>query len=200
MELLNSAIEFATNAHSGQLRKMTFTPYILHPLEVACIISTITSSEEVMAAGLLHDTIEDCGVDPKEIKHLFGPRVSALVQSETEDKLSQRPPADTWYERKADSLLMLKHTQDLDVKILWLGDKLSNMRSFYREFLKSGDKIFSGLNQKDPKMQYWYYKTIAEYIPELSDTAAYEEYVELINKLFIDSGLVSFEDENGGAK
>ena len=194
MDLLDNAIEFATEAHSGQVRKMAFTPYILHPLEVACIISTITDSKEVMAAGLLHDTIEDCNADPKEIKRLFGPRVSALVQSETEDKLSQRPAADTWLERKEDSLLMLRHTQDIDVKILWLGDKLSNMRSFYREYLKRGTDIFSALNQKDPKMHYWYYSTIAEYISELSHTAAYSEYVELIDKLFVKSGLVNTDN------
>lgn len=190
MDILDKAIEFATEAHSGQVRKMAFTPYILHPLEVACIISTMTDSKETMAAGLLHDTIEDCGVDPKLIKELFGTRVSALVQSETEDKLSDKPPADTWMERKADSLLMLKHTSDIDVKMLWLADKLSNMRSFYREFLKKGDKMFESLNQKDPKQHYWYYNTIAEYLSELSDTAAYREYTMLIDKLFIEGGLI----------
>ena len=190
MDILDKAIEFATEAHSGQVRKMAFTPYILHPLEVACIISTMTDDKETMAAGLLHDTIEDCGVDPKLIRELFGARVSALVQSETEDRLSDRPPADTWMERKADSLLMLKHTPDPAVKILWLGDKLSNMRSFYREFMKKGDAIFSALNQKDPRQHYWYYSTIAEYLSELKDTAAYQEYTMLIDRMFIEGGLV----------
>lgn len=184
MNVLEEAIVFATNAHCGQVRKLASTPYILHPLEVASIISTITPNLEIMAAGVLHDTIEDCNVDPKEIKERFGPRVSALVQSETEDKLSSRPPADTWQERKEESLLMLKHTKDLDVKILWLGDKLSNMRSFYREYLKSGNLIFESLNQHDPKKHEWYYRTIAEYLSELSDTAAYKEYTELVDKVF----------------
>ena len=184
MDVLERAIVFACEAHSGQVRKLGGSPYILHPMEVAAIIGTLTDSRETMAAGLLHDTIEDCGVDPRVIKEQFGARVSALVQSETEDKLSDRPPAETWMERKADSLLMLKNTKDSDVKILWLADKLSNIRSFYREKLRSGDAIWQKLNQKDPKMHRWYYQTIADYMPELRGTAAYEEYTELIVKVF----------------
>jgi len=186
MNLLDEAIHFATEAHSGQLRKMAHTPYILHPLEVASIISTISPELETMAAGVLHDTIEDCGVLPEEIREKFGPRVFALVQSETEDKLSDRPPADTWMERKEDSLLMLRHTKDRDVLILWLADKLSTMRSFYREYLKNGNAVWQELNQKDPRMHAWYYRTIAEYLAPLSDTAAYQEYTELVEKVFAD--------------
>lgn len=183
-ELLNEAIKFATDAHGEQLRKIANTPYILHPLEVASIISTITDDREIMAAGVLHDTIEDCNVDPRLIKEKFGPRVAALVQSETEDKLSDRPANETWMERKEDSLLMLENTKDEAVKILWLGDKLSNIRSFYREYLKKGNKIWEGLNQKDPKKHEWYYRSIAKSISSLSDTAAYKEYIELVDKLF----------------
>ena len=79
-QLLDEAIVFATHAHAGQVRKMANTPYILHPLEVASIIATMTGDENTMAAGVLHDTVEDCDVDPKEIKRRFGARVSALFR------------------------------------------------------------------------------------------------------------------------
>ena len=181
---LNEAISFAAECHAGQIRKLANTPYILHPLEVAAIIGSITNDEDVIIAGLLHDTMEDCSVEAKVINEKFGSRVSALVQSESEDKLSDRPPEDTWMQRKEESLLFLEHTKDKDVKILWLADKLSNMRSFYREHLKHGDEIWKTLNQKDPKMHAWYYKTIASMLTELSDTAAYTEYVDLLTKVF----------------
>lgn len=184
MNIVEEAILFATDAHQGQVRKMTATPYILHPMEVASIIATITPNLETIAAGVLHDTVEDCQVDPRVIKEKFGARVSALVQSESEDKLADRPPEETWQQRKEESLLMLQHTRDRDVKILWLSDKLSNIRSFYREYRKSGDAVWQALHQKDPKMQGWYYKTVANCLTELSDTAAYAEYVELVNKMF----------------
>lgn len=185
MNVLEEAILFATDAHKGQMRKMAKTPYILHPLEVAAIIATMTSDLETMAAGVLHDTVEDCDVDPKEIKRRFGSRVAALVQSETEDKLSSRPASETWKERKDESLIMLMFTPDRDVRILWLADKLSNMRSFYRAYLKEGDGVWQHLNQKDPAMQAWYYRTIAAYLKdELGDTAAYAEYIDLVEKTF----------------
>ena len=183
-ERLTKAIEYAAKMHEGQMRKMAGTPYILHPLEVAAIIGTISADEDIIIAGLLHDTIEDCNADPREIKALFGPRVSALVQSESEDKLSDRPPAETWMARKEESLLMLEHTKDESVKILWLGDKLSNIRSFSREYAVHGDEIWKALNQKDKNMQGWYYKTIARLLENLSDTAAYREYVQHVNYLF----------------
>ena len=183
-EKLNEALTFAAQCHAGQMRKMVNTPYILHPMEVAAIIGTMTTDEDTMIAGLLHDTVEDCDTDPREIREKFGPRVAALVQSETEDKLSDRPPAETWKERKEESLLMLHYTKDRDVKILWMADKLSNIRSFYREHQKQGDAMWQSLHQKDPAMQGWYYKTIAAYLSDLSDTAAYQEYVSLVEAIF----------------
>lgn len=184
MDVLEEAILFAVEKHSGQVRKMAGTPYILHPLEVANIIATITKDKDVMAAGILHDTIEDCGVDPREIRTRFGPRVSALVLSETEDRFSTASPESTWMERKQDSLLALEHTKDISVKILWLGDKLSNMRSFAREHRKVGDALWQNLHQKDPKIQQWYYDSIAENLKELSDTEAYQEYIKLVREVF----------------
>lgn len=184
MDVVEEAIIYATEKHCGQVRKMSNIPYILHPLEVANIIATITTDKDVIAAGILHDTIEDCNADPREIREKFGIRVSALVQSETEDKISNKPAAETWMERKEDSLLFLSHTKDIGVKTLWLADKLSNLRSFYREFEKHGNTIWNALHQKDPKMQCWYYETIAKYTKELSQTNAYKEFIFLISKLF----------------
>ena len=185
MDILDDAINFATEVHRGQTRKLSGIPYILHPMEVAAIIGTMTNEREVMAAGMLHDTIEDCGVDPLLIRDRFGSRVFALVQSETEDKMDHRPAEETWQERKADSLLMLKHAKDRGAKLLWLADKLSNLRSFYKERLAAGDTIWNVLHQKDPKMQRWYYATVAEYLySDLKDEAAYREYTELIYKVF----------------
>lgn len=183
-EKLNEAITFAAEAHADQMRKLSGIPYIVHPMEVAAIIGSMTPDQEVIMAGLLHDTVEDCNVDPRVIKSRFGARVAALVQSETEDKLSDRPASETWMQRKEESLLMLQNTKDIGVKILWLGDKLSNMRSFYQEYLRSGVKMWERFNQKDPKMQCWYYEEVAEHLKELSNHYAYIEYVDLINKVF----------------
>ena len=71
--MIDDAIEFATKAHEGQFRKGTRRPYIVHPIEVADIVSTMTNDEEVICAAVLHDTIEDCGGITQEVLKLrFG--------------------------------------------------------------------------------------------------------------------------------
>lgn len=184
MNVVEEAIIFATKAHEGQKRKLTGTPYILHPLEVANIIATLTDDLDICAAGVLHDTIEDCHVDPEVLKEKFGPRVSALVQAETEDRFSNRSEEETWQERKEESLLMLHFTKDRGVKIMWLADKLSNIRSFHRTYLKIGDHVFDTLHEKRKEKQGWYYRTIAAELKEFEDTAAYQEYVEHVEAIF----------------
>lgn len=183
-ELIDKAIVFATERHSGQVRKFKKTPYILHPLEVAVILSTITDDENTVAAGLLHDTVEDTDTVIEEIKENFGERVFTLVASETEDKHADRPPESTWEQRKQESLTELKNTSDIEIKKMWLADKLSNMRSFYRVYTEHGDEMWKMLNQKDKAQQAWYYRTVAECVSELSDTAAYKEYEGLTDKIF----------------
>lgn len=191
MNVLEEAIAFATKAHEGQTRKMSNTPYILHPLEVAAIAGTMTDELEVMAAAVLHDTVEDCGVDPNTIRDKFGSRVYALVMSETEDKMLDISLVDSWKTRKEDSLIVLSTTKDRGVKVLWLSDKLSNLRSFYRESEKSGGEFLTHLHQKDPKMQYWYFNSIAQLLEsELKDTDAYKEYVDLLEKFAKNVGAI----------
>lgn len=185
MNVLEEALVFAVHAHEGQTRKRGNIPYILHPAEVAAVIATMTDDRDVMAAGVLHDTIEDCGVDPREIREKFGPRVAALVQGESEDRESTtRSEEETWMDRKEESLLMLQMTSDINIKILWLGDKVSNMRSFARQFREEGVSMWNSYHQKDPKIQAWYYRTIAKYTSELSGTDAYKEYCALLDEVF----------------
>ncbi len=83
---LEKAIIFAHRAHSRQLRKGTNTPYILHPMEAAAIVATMTDDPEIIPVAVLHDPIEDAGISPDEIAAKFGARVANLVHEETEDK------------------------------------------------------------------------------------------------------------------
>jgi myo-inositol-1(or 4)-monophosphatase len=184
MELVSEAIAFAVKVHDGMRRKKSDLPYILHPMEAAVIVSTMTDDQEVMAAAALHDVVEDAGILMETIEEQFGPRVRALVESETEDKRADRPPMDTWQIRKEESLLVLKNTEDLDVLRVWLGDKLANMRSLYREWKSEGDAMWENFNQKDPNMQAWYYCSIADLTSRISDTSAWIEYKALTDIVF----------------
>ena len=78
--MVEEARSFAEKAHEGQFRKGTKRPYIVHPLEVAKIVSTMTDDEEMISAALLHDTLEDCRqVTKEQIKEAFGERVLEMV-------------------------------------------------------------------------------------------------------------------------
>jgi myo-inositol-1(or 4)-monophosphatase len=184
MELVSEAIIFAVKAHDGMRRKKNKSPYILHPMEASVIVSTMTDDQEVIAAAALHDVVEDAGIKMETIEEIFGSRVRELVESETEDKRADRPPIETWKIRKEESLLVLKNTENLDVLRVWLGDKLANMRSLYREWKIEGDAMWNNFNQKDPEMQAWYYCTIAELTSRLSETSAWIEYKALTDIVF----------------
>ena len=183
-KLLDRAIVFATKAHSGTLRKKDGIPYILHPMEVASIAGGITTDVEVLKAALLHDTVEDTNVTLDTIKSQFGDRVAALVASETEDKRRDRSPAETWMQRKVESLAALRNAVDPGVRVLWLSDKLANMRSFARQYEKEGDRMWKDYNQTDPAQQAWYYRTIEALTSDLKDTNAWKELRALNARVF----------------
>ena len=104
MDKFDRAIQFATAAHAGMTRKANDTPYIVHPLEVAAIAASLTNDEDVLCAAVLHDTVEDTGVELIDLAFLFGDRVAYLVDTETEDKLPGLPKKETWQRRKELSL------------------------------------------------------------------------------------------------
>lgn len=184
MELVSEAIAFAAKSHDGMRRKKNQSPYVLHPMEAAVIVGSMTDDQEVIAAAALHDVVEDAGISIEEIEARFGKRVRELVQSETEDKRAELPPEETWHVRKEESLMVLKNTDDIGVLMVWLGDKLSNMRSYCRIFQCEGDAMWQSFNQKDKKEQAWYYQSIARYTDRLSDTLAWNEYKTLTELVF----------------
>ena len=79
MNKIEEAIIYATVMHQGKVRKLGNIPYILHPLEVAQILSTITDDQDVITAGILHDIVEDTDGTLQEIEKRFGERVALLV-------------------------------------------------------------------------------------------------------------------------
>ncbi len=184
MELVSEAIIFATKAHDGMRRKKADVPYILHPMEAATIVGSMTSNQEVIAASALHDVVEDAGVSIEEIEEHFGKRVAELVASETENKRKNLPAESTWKVRKEEALCILKDTKDMEVKMLYLGDKLANVRSIYYIWKQEGHAMWKDFNQKDPAQQAWYYRSIADSVKELSSTLAWQEFNELINTIF----------------
>ena len=184
MEIVSEAIIFAVKAHDGMRRKKSDAPYILHPMEAAVIVGTMSDDQELIAAAALHDVVEDTDITIEEIEEKFGKRIKELVASETEDKRADLPPAETWRIRKEESLEDLKNTDDIGVLMVWIGDKLANMRSIYREWKVEGDAMWQKFNQKNVSEQAWYYRSIAKLTERLSDTSAWIEYNTLTELVF----------------
>jgi myo-inositol-1(or 4)-monophosphatase len=184
MELVSEAIMFAVKAHDGMRRKKSELPYILHPMEAAVIVGTMSDDQNLIAAAALHDVVEDAGITLEEVEMRFGKRVRELVGAETEDKRADLPPTDTWRIRKEESLEVLRNTDDMGVLIVWLGDKLANMRSIYRDFKVEGVQMWQRFNQKDVNEQAWYYRSIIKLTDRLSDTSAWLEYKTLTELVF----------------
>ena len=184
MELVSEAIAFAAKVHDGMRRKKSDAPYILHPMEAAVIVGTMTEDQNLIAAAALHDVVEDANITIDEIEEKFGKRVRELVESETEDKRADLPPESTWRIRKEESLAVLKNTEDIGVLMVWLGDKLANMRAIYRDFKVEGNALWQRFNQKDVSEQAWYYRSIVNLTARLSNTSAWLEYKTLTELVF----------------
>lgn len=173
------AIEFATKAHEGQFRKGTKRPYIVHPVEVADIVSGMTQDEEIISAAVLHDTIEDCpGVTKEILAREFSERVADMVAKESEDK------SKTWLARKSATIEYLR-TAPREVQMIGLADKLSNMRDIDRDYPVCKEELWNRFRMKDKNIIGWYYKGVRDALRDnFRDIPAYQEYCRLIEKNF----------------
>ena len=182
MNVIEKAIAFAVKAHAGALRKGTNLPYILHPLEAAAIAAQMTDDQEIIAATVLHDTVEDTETSAEDIRKEFGARVASLVSSNTENKRRELPAADTWLIRKQETIEHLK-TASRAVKTVVFADKLSNLRSMVTDYIAEGESFWDRFEMKDPHKHVWYYGAMIESFEELGDSLLHREYLRLYRML-----------------
>src|SRR5438552_18857232 len=133
LELIRNAYELAADAHSGQTR-LTGEPYIIHPLDAAMTVAGLQLDGPAIAAALLHDVQEDCGVPNDEIKKRFGPEIARLVDGATKlDKIAWLAPGERPGDKaiQAENLrkMFLAMAEDIRVVIIKLADRLHNMRT-----------------------------------------------------------------------
>ncbi|HOT91136.1 MAG TPA: bifunctional (p)ppGpp synthetase/guanosine-3',5'-bis(diphosphate) 3'-pyrophosphohydrolase [Anaerolineae bacterium] len=134
-DLIRRAYDFACTAHNGQTRK-SGEPYIQHPLNVAYLLAEMRFDPAVIAAGLLHDVLEDCHIPREELEAQFGKEVLVLVEGVTKlDRVEDLVKEDSQRTRDLQELeslrkLLLAMVQD-DVRVIFikLADRLHNMRT-----------------------------------------------------------------------
>ena len=155
MSMIEKAIIFAAKAHKNQTRKGTDIPYITHPFAVGMILQKALCSEEVIAAGILHDTLEDTETTFKDLAETFGVRVANLVQAASEDDKS-RP----WEVRKQHTIEGLKAATLEETQII-AADKLHNLTSIQADLNLYGETIWQRFN-RGKRDQHWYYASIVK--------------------------------------
>lgn len=179
-DLFDRAAKFAVDAHAGTPRKGKGYPFILHPMEAVCIVAALTDDPELLAAAILHDTVEDTDVTIEQIREQFGERVAHLVQNES----CPLPKGAPWRDRKQAQLDQLANASR-DSKIVAMGDKLSNLRTISNDYRQIGDALWQRFKAPNGKEDVaWYYHQLAEALSDLADTAPYEEYMHLLDITF----------------
>ena len=181
--LLDRAIIFAVNAHRNTERRGKGFPYIVHPMEAVEIVATITPDQELLAAAALHDTVEDTDVTVEDIRREFGDRIANLVHAESDQFTEGVSEEDSWHDRKQAAINRLRNAPH-DAKIVAMGDKLSNMRAIWRDYMTKGDDLWNIFHVKDKASHEWHYRGLADSLSELAGTFAYKEFVALINQVF----------------
>lgn len=151
---IEKAIEVAAEAHQGQYRKGTRTPYITHPYAVGLILMEAGCGESVIIAGILHDTVEDTDLTLEFIQEHFGEQVADIVDGCSENKALR------WRARKTERIEALK-TASMEVCLVTCADKLHNLRTMISEYDVIGDAVWDRFHG-GVEAQAWYYRCMLE--------------------------------------
>ena len=163
MSIVSKALVFATEHHQHQQRKGTKIPYMAHLLNVCKLVAENDCSDELLAAALLHDVVEDTEVTIEQVEATFGKQVAEVVRGATElDKLEKKAieKESSWLERKEHTIYFLQHEATTDQLLVSAADKLDNLRSIVYDHYKFGEKLWGRFNASK-EQQSWYYTSIA---------------------------------------
>ena len=155
---IEEAIEIAAEAHQGQYRKGTDTPYITHPYAVGLILMAAGCTETVIIAGILHDTVEDTDLTLAFIRERFGDAIAHIVDGCSENKALR------WRARKTERIEALK-TASPEICVVTCADKLHNLRTIISEYNRIGDTVWERFHGGVAD-QAWYYRSMLDAIAD----------------------------------
>lgn len=156
IDLKEKAKQFAINAHMGQIRKSEpDKPMIIHPIGVGMLLEEYGCDEKIVAAGYLHDVVEDTKYTIEDIKNEFGDEVANLVMGASEPDKSL-----SWEQRKKHTIEKTKNLP-LRNKLVICADKINNLEDLMLKFEKSGKRDFSAFKRGE-EQQRWYYTSVYE--------------------------------------
>ena len=180
MDIKEKALFFAIQAHMGQVRKSEpDKPMIIHPIGVGQLLESLGYDDNVVAAGYLHDVVEDTKHTIEDIEKHFGKDIAELVMgaSEPDKTLS-------WEERKKHTI---KESKNLPLrnKLVICADKINNLEDLFLKFEKSGNRDFSAFKRGE-EAQRWYYTSIYESLisGEDKELPIFQKLKDILDKVF----------------
>jgi (p)ppGpp synthase/HD superfamily hydrolase len=177
MDIVEKALQIASKSHEGQYRKNTDIPYITHPVAVGMMLLKSGYSEEIVAAGILHDTVEDTTLTLNEIKKEFGSMIAEIVEGSSEPDKSL-----PWKARKEHTIDFLKSASE-DIRAVVCADKLHNIRSIIRDYEQVGEEVWSRFNA-GKEQQKWYYTNVVDSLGAQSSFELLTELRAEVDRLF----------------
>ena len=171
------AIQTALKAHEHQVRKIEATPYVIHPLEVGLLLSRYGLSDDIVIAGILHDTVEDTALTLSDIQKNFGETVAIYV-----DFCSETDKGDSWENRKENYLQRMEKAP-LEVLYIICADKISNTESLLKNLSEYGPHIWERFNAGVEK-QRWYYTEALIKLERIKSHPLYGLLVKNVDALF----------------
>ena len=150
------AIYFATKAHKGQKRKLEDVDMIFHPYTVGMILQRNGCDENIVAAGILHDVVEDTIYSFEDIEREFGKKIRDYVYDASEpDKTLE------WEERKKHTIEHIKKAP-IGSKLIVACDKINNLEDLLENIEKNGEERAFKIISRNKDMQKWYYTSVYE--------------------------------------
>jgi (p)ppGpp synthase/HD superfamily hydrolase len=177
MDVIEKALQTASKSHEGQYRKNTDIPYITHPVSVGMMLLKAGYSEEVIAAGILHDIVEDTTLTLEDIENEFGAKIAKIVEGSSEPDKSL-----PWKNRKEHTIEFLK-TASEEIRAVVCADKLHNIRSIIRDYQQIGEEVWKKFNA-GREQQKWYYTNVVESLGTQSTFDLFKELRNEVDRLF----------------
>ena len=173
--LIEKALALALRAHEGQMRKDAPTPYLVHPVRVAILLARYGFPDEVVAAGLVHDVVEDTDVSLEEIRQELGEQVAALVAPVTHDDTLP------WEEKKKAYIESVRAASE-GAKAVATADKIANAESLLAAHAREGSAVWGYFNAGKEK-KLWFEASMLAMLQESWPHPLVEAYAVMVEEL-----------------
>ncbi len=173
--LTEKATVLALRAHDGQMRKDAPTPYIAHPVRVAILLARYGFPDTVIAAGLVHDVVEDTSVSMEDVRRELGERVAALVAPVTHDDTL------SWDEKKKAYIESVR-TAPEGAKAVATADKIANAESLLAAHEREGSAVWCHFNAGKEK-KLWFEEAMLAMLQESWQHPLVDAYAEMVGQM-----------------